>query len=1065
MRRIIAWFVYNPVAANLLMVVLVLGGLMSLSSTRQEEFPEVDLGVIQVNVAYLGAAPEEVELGVCLRVEEALEGTQDVFKMSTSANEGSCSVALELESGADTARVLNDVKSKVDAINTLPTETERPLVSEVLIMSQVSDIVISGRTDERTLKTLAENMREDIAAIDGISQVSMEYVRPDEISIEVSENTLRAYGLTLQEVARAIRQSSLDLPGGAIKAGGGEILVRTKGQAYTGREFEDVIVVTREDGTALTVADIATVVDGFEEGDLRVRFNGEPAAMVRVYRTGEEDTLDISEKVGTYLTQVRAELPEGITLTLWRDSSKELAARLDVLLTTAIGGLAMVLLTLALPLRFRLAMWVAAGIPIALLGTIMTFPAFGITLSTISVMAFLLVLGIVVDDAIVVGERIYAHERASESQRIAAVNGADEVAVPVIFGVLTTCAAFMPIIFVPGRIGSFFASMGMVVVLCLVFSIIESMFILPSHLSHRRRARDVNHGPVIKRWLRFQNGLASGLESFSENVYGKYLRRSLKWRYTVLAGGLGILIITAGLFISGRLAFQFFPAIEGTRISASLTMPEGINVDETALVAEQLENSALLLQQQLNEEYPETPGIIEHILTSIGRSTAGGGPGDANVLRPADSHRAEVAVALLPSAERGGLSSIELANRWRELTGLIPDAVELSFSANAFDAGAPISIELRGRDVEELREAAALIRTELARFSGVTDITDSFRAGKQEVKLALRPEARALGLTLDDLARQTRRAFYGEEVQRVQRGTEDVRVMVRYPEAERRSLGDLEDMRIRTPAGVEVPFSAVADVEYGNGYSTIRRVNRQRVVVVTADVLRDVTTPEEVLETLQQTTLPEILSGYPRVSYVLSGEQEERGETMDGLVQLFPLALIVIYALLAIPLRSYLQPIVIMSVIPFAAIGAIAGHAIMGAPLSLPSMLGIIALSGVVVNSSLVMVDYVNRQRRKGISPEEAVARSGIVRFRPILLTSITTFVGLAPLMLMDSPETAFIVPLAVSLAWGVLFGTLVTWFLVPSLYLVVEDFHPWTLPESPEEDGLLSHPNVTEAG
>jgi multidrug efflux pump subunit AcrB len=395
------------------------------------------------------------------------------------------------------------------------------------------------------------------------------------------------------------------------------------------------------------------------------------------------------------------------------------------------------------------------------------------------------------------------------------------------------------------------------------------------------------------------------------------------------------------------------------------------------------------------------------------------------------------------------------------MTGLIPDVVELSFSASSFDAGKAISIDLRGRDVDELREIATQLRAELARFSGVIDITDSFRSGKQEVKLSLRPEARALGLTLDDLARQTRRAFYGEEVQRVQRGTEDIRVMVRYPEAERRSLGDLEDMRIRTPEGVEVPFSAVAEVEYGNGFSTIRRVDRQRVVVVSADVMRSVTTPEQVLQTLEEETLPRLLAAHPRVGYTFSGEQEERSEAFGGLFQMFPIALVVIYALLAIPLRSYLQPVVIMSVIPFAAIGAVIGHTIMGQPIALPSILGIIALSGVVVNSSLVLVDYINRQRRKGVNVREAVAEAGIVRFRPILLTSVTTFVGLLPLMFSMTPETAFIVPMAISLAWGVVFATLVTWFLVPSLYLVIEDLHPWTIPESPEDDGLITNATV----
>jgi multidrug efflux pump subunit AcrB len=1050
-RSIIKWFVDNPVAANLLMLVLIVGGLISLSNLRQEEFPEVDLEIITVSVSYLGAAPEEVEQGVCIRIEEALEGTENVFKMTSTASEGSCSVQLELESGSNMIEALNDVKSKVDSINTFPAETERPIVSQVAAVSQVADIVISGRTDERTLKTLAEEIREDLAALDGISQVTMEYVRPDEISVEVSEYTLRRYGLTLDAVADAIRRSSLDLPGGAIKAGGGEILVRTQGQYYRGEEFENIVVVTRQDGTALTLGEIARVVDGFEEGDLQVRFNGAPAAMVRVYRTGNEDTIESSKKVHAYLDTARARLPEGIELTLWRDSANELGARLDILLGTALSGLAMVLLTLALPLRFRLAMWVAAGIPIALLGTIMMFTFFDVTLSSLTVMGFILVLGIVVDDAIVVGERIYAHERGAEDQRSAAVNGTDEVAIPVIFGVLTTVAAFLPIIFVPGRLGAFFSVVGTVVCICLAFSIIESMFILPSHLSHRRRARDSKQGPLLRRWLNFQNKLAAGLEDFAERRYGGALQHAIQWRYSVLAGGVGILILTLGLFASGRAGFQFFPPIEGNRITASLTMPEGINVEDTARAAGQIELAAEELMAELDAQHPDAPGMVQYMLTSIGRAAGGGGgPAQSSQVRPAVSHQAEVALALLPTPQRGGVTATQIGQRWRELTGLVPDSVELSFSANAFDAGAPISIELRGRNVDDLREAATLLRAELARFDGVTDITDSFRSGKQEAKLSLRPEARVLGLTLNDLANQARQAFYGAEAQRIQRGTEDVRVMVRYPETERRSLGDLEDMRIRTATGVEVPFAAVAHVEFGNGYSSIRRVDRQRVVTVSADVNRAVTTPEQVLAAMQAGPIQEILSRYRGVGYVLSGEQEERREAIGGLVALVPLALLIIYALLAIPLKSYFQPLVIMSVIPFGFVGAVFGHMLMGWPLVLPSILGMIALAGVVVNSSLVMVDYVNRQRRAGADIHEAVYRAGIVRFRPILLTSITTFVGLAPLMLQNNPETAFIVPMAISLGWGVVFATAITLFLVPCLYLALEDFHAWNVPPEP---------------
>jgi multidrug efflux pump subunit AcrB len=1033
------------------MMVLLVGGVLSLMTLRQERMPNTEPNSISVSVPFLGATPEEVEEGVCVRVEEALEGTEGINKMTSTASEGSCSVNLELETNADSMRALNDIKSKVDAINTFPDLTERPIVSLATVSNLASDIIITGNTDERTLKTIAEQVRDELSAMDGISQVSAEYVRPDEISVEVSETTLRRFGLTLDQVASAIRLSSLDLPGGAIKAGSGEILVRTQGQNYSGTEFEDIVVVTRSDGTTLRLGDIASVVDGFEEGDLLVRFNGQPAAMVRVRQVGNEDTIEIANAVEQYLEDLRPQLPDGIEAMVWRDTAAELDATFGVLLSTALGGLAMVLLVLALPLRFRLAMWVAAGIPIALAGAIMTFTVFDVTMNSLTVMGFILVLGLVVDDAIVVGERIYAHERHAEDQRTAAVNGADEVAIPVIFGVLTTVAAFMPIIFIPGRMGSLFFVIGFVVCIALAFSIIESMLILPSHLAHRARARDRKHGPLVTRWLRFQNSLAEGLENFAEHRYGDTLRAVLPWRYTLLAAGAGVLIVIAGLWASGRIVYQFFPGVGGNEVTASLTMQEGIAIEETARAAERIERAAAEVKAELEAENPDIPSIIEFSLTSIGRST-GNAFGSSSGSSPASSHVAEVKLSLVPSTERNGITSTEINQRLREKVGQIPDAVELSFSADAFNAGSPVSIELRGRNVEQLREVAALVRAELAGFDGVFDISDSFRSGKQEAKLSLLPEARVLGLTLDDLASQVRQAFYGAEAQRVPRGDEDVRVMVRYPEQERASLGDLEDMRIRATDGREVPFSSVAAVQYGNGYSSIRRVDRQRVVTVTADIDRSVTTPEEVLGAMDAGILPSILENYRGVSYVFSGEQEERAESMGSLFGLIPLALLVIYSILAIPLKSYLQPFVIMSVIPFGIIGAIVGHLVMGMPLQVFSILGMLALSGVVINSSLVLVDYINRQRRQGMDVVEAVTRAGIVRFRPILLTSITTFVGLMPLMLTKSSETIWFTPMAVSLGWGVMFATVITLFLVPCLYLALEDLHVWRAPEPTPE-------------
>jgi len=1047
MRRIIAWFVCNPVAANLFMMILIVGGVISLSQLRQEEFPPIDLGLVSITVPYLGAAPEEVERGVCIRIEEALEGTLGVYKMTSSSLEGACNVLVELAPSADDIQVSNEIKSKVDAISTFPAETERPIVSLATMRRDAVDVAISGPTDERTLKELALRVREDIVAMNGISDVSVAYVRPDEISIEISEQTLRRMGLTLGQIAEAVRRSSLDLPGGSIRTAGGEILVRTQGQAYRGRELENIVVVSRVDGTSVQLAEIATIIDGFQEGDTQARLDGNPASVVTVNQVGEEDLMQIRDQIRAYVPEARRFMPEGINVVILQDESEELEARINILLGTAAGGLVLVLILLALPLQFRLAMWVAAGIPIAMLGTLATFSPLGITISTLSVFAFILVLGVVVDDAIVVGERVFAHERLTDNQIQAAIDGTSEVSVPVIFGVLTTIAAFIPIIFTPGRIGQMFSIMGYVVVLCLIFSIIESQLILPAHLAHRRKQSSSGHSNAfVQKWTRFQQRLSTRIEHIAEYRYGAALTRVLEWRYLALACGVGMLVLAWAYIASGRLPVQFFPNVEGDRLVAQLTMPEGIDVEQTARAAERIERSALEIRERLRADYPDRPDIVEAIFTSVGQSAGGqggGGPGGGGQFGAPRSHLAEVVVALLPTNQRGNIASGDVVDQWRELTGAIPDAVELTFSASQVSAGDPISIQLRGRNVEDLAAAAAELRGELARFDGIADISDTFRSGKQEVKLLLRPEARYLGLTLRDLAGQTRQAFYGEEVQRVQRGTEDIRIMVRYPEAERQSLGDLEDMRIRTADGTEVPFAAAAEFTLGRGYSTIQRIDRQRVVTVRADVNRDIVAPEAVINALRADALPRILANYPGVTYALSGEQEERAVSFRGIIALFPIALLVIYALLAIPLRSYVQPLVIMSVIPFGAVGAVLGHIIMGWPIIISSILGIIALSGVVVNSSLVLVDYINRQRRRGVSVEVAVRMAGIVRFRPILLTSSTTFVGLTPLMFMNNPSTTLFVPMSISLGWGVVFATAITLFIVPSLYLIVEDLVP----------------------
>ncbi len=1038
MSGVIAWFVHNPVAANLLMLVLVVGGMITVPTIRQEEFPAIDTDLVRVSVEYLGATPEEAEESVCLRIEEAIEGTPDVDRISSLAVEGACVVTVELVIGSDEDAALTEIDNRVQGIDTFPENTERPVVSKVLTRGLAVMIAIAGDTDERTLRVLGQRARDELAMLPDVSQVHFDFVRPYEISIEVSEESLRRHGLTLDAVAQVIRSSSLDLPGGSVKTEGGEILLRSVGQAYVGADFERIVVLTRNDGTSVTLGEIATIVDGFEDLDLAARFDGKPAVIVQVDRIGEEDILDIAAQVKPWLEEFRQTLPEGLEATIFRDASADLVARLDALRANAVSGLFLVVGVLALFLRFRLAMWVTAGVPISLLGAMLCFPFFGISISTLTVMAFILVLGILVDDAIVIGEAVHSREQDQASQVDAAIRGTLDVYIPVFFGVMTTVAAFIPLIIVPGRMGNFFGWLGLTAIICLFFSLVESQLILPAHLAHRRtESKGGSPNRAVAAWTRFQGGMGAWLEDFGRQRYGGALDLAIEWRYVTAAIALGVVVVTVALFASGRMRYQFFPAVEGDTVTANLTMPQGTPLPRTQLAVARLEAAARELDEEFEQEFADHPVILRTVATVGKQMTLQGGPQDFAV-NVGGAHLASFFLQLSPARERD-IGAKEITRRFREKVGTIPDAVELAFTSDSFSAGEPLNFQLRGGTIEGLTLAAAELRELLATYRGVTDIADSFRAGKQEVRLSIRDEARPLGLTQHDLARQVRQAFYGEEVQRVQRGRDDVKVMVRYPELERRSLGSLEEMRIRTGEGVEVPFDAVADATLARGYATIRRTDRERVVRVTGDVDRAIVTPEEVIGDVQK-ALPGILAKYPGVSYQLDGEQREQGRAVAGLMRGAMIGMLLIYALLAVPLRSYLQPLVIMSVIPFGAIGAILGHLVMGWDVVFFSVLGIVALSGVVVNASLVLVHYVNGQLARGHDVVSAVRAAGIVRFRPIVLTSMTTFLGLVPLMFEGAVAARPFIPMAIALGYGVLCAAVVTLFLVPCGYLILDD-------------------------
>ena len=1034
MNALVAWFARNSVASNLLMVLIVVAGLTSAVSLRKEVFPEISPDVVTVTVPYLGAAPEEVEKGVCTRIEEQVQDLEAVKKVTSVAVEGRCAVTVELIAGSDVRDALDDVKNRVDAIETFPEETEKPLIQEVDLKRQVISIALSGETDERTLKRLGEQVRDEVSNLPGITQVELVATRPYEVSIEVSEDSLRRHGLSFDQVALAVRRGSLDLPGGSVKTRGGEILLRTEGQAYESLEFERLVLLTRPDGTRLTLGEVARVVDGFADTDQRARFDGETAVVVKVYRVGEQDVTEVADTVKEYVVAMAPSLPEGITMTTWQDDTEVLRSRLDTLYRNGRAGLLLVLLVLALFLRLRLAIWVSVGIMVSFAGSLWLIPHFGLTINVVSLFAFIVVLGIVVDDAIVVGENIYRHHEMGKEGLRAAIDGAREVAVPVLFSILTTLAAFAPLVMVSGTTGKVMRVIPLVVIATLVFSLIESLLVLPTHLSHLHHRRQKVWAP----WGWIKGKVSGGLDFLITRLYRPFLARALEYRYTTLAVAVGLLVISLGFVAGGRLKFSFFPKIPANNVVAFLTMPQGTPVESTAAALARVEGSARELERQIAAE-GET-GVFRHIMTTVGEQPFQGGQSRINYSPTfASGNLGEINIELSPAEERS-IDAQEVLNRWRELTGDIPDAVELSFNSALFSSGEAINIQLAGPELETLREAAARLQESLTQYPGVFDVTDSFRTGKQEIELEITPQAEALGLSLADLGRQVRQAFYGEEAQRIQRGRDDVRVMVRYPEEDRRTLESLERMRIRTPSGDEVPFSAVGRTTLGRGFSTIERTDRNRTVNVTADVDTEVANANEVLADIEATVLPELLADYRGLSYSLAGEQEQQRETMGGLFQSFFIALFVIYALLAVPFRSYLQPIIVMSAIPFGVIGAFWGHMLLGKDLTMLSVFGIVALTGVVVNDSLVLVDFVNRSYRSGTPLHQAIGQAGEERVRPILLTSLTTFAGLTPLLLEKSLQAQFLIPMAISLAFGVLFATGIILILVPVGYYIIED-------------------------
>ncbi|MBL8737580.1 MAG: efflux RND transporter permease subunit [Planctomycetes bacterium] len=1045
-----AWFTQNHVAATLVAATFLVAGATALfgGRVRREVFPEIEPNIVTVQVPYPGATPTEVEAGVCLRVEEAVEGITGVDKVTSSANEGTGLVVVETLQDADLEQVLSDVKNRVDAITNFPAEIEEPIVSRLVLRKEVINVSVFGNVDELVLKRTAERARDALAALPQISQVELAVARPYEITIELSEAALRRHALRFDDVANAVRTGSLDLPAGAIKADDGQTLLRVEGQAYRGADFAKLVLLTRPDGSRVTIGDVAKVVDGFAEDDLAARFDGKPAVLLKVFRVGEQDAIAVTAAVRDWVAGPGATmLPHGVQLATWRDESILLRGRIDLLLGNALQGLVLVFVILALFLELRIAIWVAIGIPVAFLGAAALMPSLGLSVNMISLFAFLLVLGIVVDDAIVVGENVVLHRRAGASPMLAALRGSREVRTPVFASVMTTVAAFLPMVFsVPGSDAQIWRVIPLIVIPVLLISLVESQLCLPAHLALLSADRP-GHRPALpaRLWLAVQGAFQRALDGLTRAVYQPLLEVALRWRYATLAVAVVLLALGFASVAAGYPRFVFFPTVDGDNVVVSLTMPQGTPMTVTATHLRRIEQAAREVCAEFDQDRGERPPMLEHMLATVGaqpfsvEQARNGGQRDAQF--QSGSHLAELNVQLLRSEQRE-VSSDRIMSRLRERVGNVPDAIELQFTTSFFSTGKDVDVELYHDDAETLRRAVDDLTAELRRMPDVKDVGNSFRLGKPELELRIKPTAEPLGLSQQDLARQVRQAFYGEEAQRVQRGRDDVKVMVRYPESGRRSLLDLDQLRIRTANGDEVPLAEVAETAAGRASSTINRVNRKRALRVSGEVDENDpnASPEALNDRLRTEVLPALVARHPGLSFGFEGDQKKKTDLLVSLAGGFAIALFVIYALMAIPLKSFLQPVLIMTAIPFGVVGAIGGHMLTGYDLSILSMFGLVALSGVVVNDNIVLVDWVNQRRAHHDTLFEAVRTAGAARLRPILLTSLTTFGGLTPLLLEKSVQARFLVPMAVSLGFGVMFATLISLLLVPALYLVLED-------------------------
>ena len=1022
---VIAWFAYNPVAANLLMLIIMVVGLGSAFTIQRAMFPSVDIEVIFITAPYPGAAPEEVEQGVVLKIEEAINDLDGIKRVESDAYESFARIMIEPNEGIDLGKLLDEVQNRINAIQHFPDGAEEPIVRQPELLFPTLTLQLSGNIDERALKSLADEMRRELLSLPEVSSAEVVGARDYEISVEISEQLLREYHLTLGDVADIIAASSLDIPAGSVQTRNGDIMLRTLGQAYVQRDFEEIVLKTWPDGTRLLLGDIATIDDGFVDGNGFTTFDGQYSLGINVFAMGKQDIIDTAQATRDYMEQKRGQLPEGVTLDAWQDITYYLKERLGMMLKNLAVGALLVFIVLALFLEIKLAFWLMLGIPVCFLGAmaVISTPLVDASLDLLSIFGFIIALGIIVDDAIVMGESAYAEQERHGHSVQSVVSGVYQVATPATFGVLTTIVAFMPTLFVEGVFGAFPEACGIVVVLCLALSLLESKWILPAHLAHSKPSRH----PLLMSMNRVQQHCNQSLRDFVDRRYTPFMQRCVENRYVTLAFFISLLILCGGLLAGGQVRTVLAPEARGEFLKAELRLAHGSPEERTRQAISSVANSLM----EIDEEYQRETGGEEKLVAHI----AAYGFEQIN---------GRISVELTKEDQRS-LTTREVEQRWRDRVGTIHGAEVLAISGDDEGGWGPaIAFDLMHHDFNKLKAASEELEEALRHYVGVYDIRNGAGDTADEFHLDILPEAESLGLTRYDLGIQVRHAFYGAEAQRVQRGPDEIKVMVRYPKADREMTSSLSNMFIRTPQGDEVPFDTVADLKITQGLLKTTHIDFQRASEVTAEADKTLVEPSRVMDEIEENVIPALLEKYPGLSYGISGMADEERKLGVSLMIGFALAIFGIYALLAIPTKSYLQPLIIMGVIPFGIIGAIVGHWVTGYAFSMMSMIGVIALSGVVVNDSLLLVDHTNNAVAAGACRYTAVVEATQRRFRAIMLTSVTTFMGLAPILIERSVQAQDIIPMAISLAFGIVFATVITLLLVPCLYVMLDDLQHW---------------------